>query len=89
MASVSATGMSPSYHGNCLIRLPGDASAPSHVAEEQWAEDSKHQTGNQNYQLGSSGALRMGCRGSCSSAGDLTPACSQETAGLETQRAVL
>lgn len=88
MALVSATGMSPGYHGNCLIRLPGDASA-SHGAEEQRAEDSKHQTGNQKYQLESSGALRMGFGGSCLSAGDLTPACSQEKAGLQTQHAVL
>lgn len=73
MAFGSARGMSPGFHGNCLIRLPGDASA-SHGAEEQWAEDSKHQTGNQKYQLEPSGALSMGFRGSCLSAGDLTPA---------------
>lgn len=68
--SISYRGMSPGYHGNCLIRLPGDASA-SHGAEEQWAEDSKHQTGNQKYQPEPSSALRMGFRVSCLSAGDL------------------
>lgn len=62
--------MSPSYHGNCLIRLPGEVSA-SHGAEEQWAKDSRHQMENQKYQREPSGALSMGFRGGCLSAGDL------------------
>lgn len=70
MALASATGMSPRYHGNCFLRLPGDASA-LHGAEEQWLEDSKHQTGNEKYQLEPSTALRTGCRGNGLSIGDL------------------
>ena len=68
--SISYRRMSLGYHGNCLIRLPRDASI-SHGAEEQWAEDSEHQTGNQKYQLKPSSALRMGFGVSCLSAGDL------------------
>lgn len=59
MALASAIGMSPGYHGNCLIRFPGDASA-LHGAKEKWAEDSKHQREYHKYQLEPSGALRMG-----------------------------
>lgn len=68
--SISYRRMSLGYHGNCLIRLPRDART-SHGAEEQWAEDSEHQTGNQKYQLKPSSALRMGFGVSCLSAGDL------------------
>lgn len=66
--SISYRRMSLGYHGNCLIRLPRDART-SHGAEEQWAEDSEHQTGNQKYQLKPN--LRMGFGVSCLSAGDL------------------
>lgn len=65
----SAPGMSPRYHGNRLIRLPGDASA-WRGAQEQWAEDAAHQTGTQKYPPEPRGALRMGFGGSCLSAGE-------------------
>lgn len=68
--SISYRRMSLGYHGNCLIRLPRDART-SHGAEEQWAEDSEHQMGNQKYQLKPSSALRMGFGVSCLSVGDL------------------